>query len=134
MRRISGTLVVTMVLQAVTLAAILAYTGFFAAPDRMHEQLMARVEVGEQIEIRYLPMWMYDDRYARWHRALEGDLIELSVLPLSACEVAVSLPEVGQPWRTELETWITERRDHIVDVSGLRMGPCAEGAPTWLSK
>ena len=34
-------LVVTMVLQAVTLAAILAYTGFFAAPDRMHEQMMA---------------------------------------------------------------------------------------------
>ncbi|MDA1071088.1 MAG: hypothetical protein O2825_06745, partial [Proteobacteria bacterium] len=34
-------LFVTMVLQAVTLAAILAYTGFFAAPDRMHEQMMA---------------------------------------------------------------------------------------------
>ena len=98
----------------------------------VHEELMARLEIGESIDITYLPMWMHDDRYARWHGALQGELIEFSLHPLSACDPAVSFEHIVSPYDVQLESWVTHHRQHIVDATGLRLTPCEHGAPSWL--
>lgn len=98
----------------------------------VHEELLARLEIGESIDITYLPMWMHDDRYARWHGALQGELIEFTLFPLSGCDSAVSFDSIVSPYDEQLESWVTNRRQHIVEATGLRLTPCDEAAPSWL--
>jgi len=102
---------------------------------KTREGLVARVtlERSGELSLSFLPTWSGDDRFVRWHSTLPGDEVQFELSPLSACGPALTLPTAwADPWRSELATWIDQRRDHLVTVSGLMAEDCVPGEPTWL--
>ncbi|MBO6940830.1 MAG: CapA family protein [Deltaproteobacteria bacterium] len=102
---------------------------------KTREGLVARValEPDGELSLSFLPTWSGDDRFIRWHSTLPGEEVQFELTPLSACGPALTLPEEwAEPWRSELAGWIDERRDHLVEVSGLAPVDCVPGEPTWL--
>lgn len=102
---------------------------------RTREGLVARVRVdgSGELELRFLPTWSGDDRFIRWHSSLPGEEVQFALTPLAACGRALTLPEHwAEPWRSELGSWIDERRDHLIAVSQLEAEDCTPGDPSWL--
>ena len=104
-----------------------AGSGKWEIPET-REALMMRVEVSaSEVEVTFLPLWMGNDRYLVHNRVIESP-VRFELLPLFACGPAASLPEGWpDPWRGELVRWIGERRDHLLEASGLADAACVEG-------
>ena len=100
----------------------------------VREALLARLRFeGDTVELRFLPAWMSDDRYARWHADLPGgDLIELQLLPLGPGRDAALLPPWPEPYRGRVARWVASRRDALLEAAHLSWGPPDASGRRWL--
>jgi len=89
------------------------------------EGLVAKVELRDgEVQTSFLPIFVGSTRYLVYNQALEGPP-RYTLLPLAGCGPATDLPgDWAEPFRSELIEWHTERRDHLLTVSGLADAPC----------
>lgn len=100
----------------------------------LREGLLLRVELvqGQAVSLRFLPLWMNDDRYVRFWGGFER-APRFRLLPVAACGAPISPPDDWPPeLRDEMMTWISARRDHLVGHAGLVTAGCRPGQPELL--
>jgi hypothetical protein len=93
------------------------------------EGLVARVRlVDGRVETTFLPIFVTTTRYLVYNRVLP-EAPRYSLMPLAACGPATDLPhDWPEPFRRDLVEWHGQRRDHLLDSTGLVVGDCEEGA------
>ena len=100
----------------------------------LREGLVLRMELreGQDVDLRFLPTWMNDDRFVRYWGGIERPS-RYRLLPVAACGDPVAIPD---DWHGELRdqtvAWIAGRRDHLISHVGLDARDCVPGQPALL--
>jgi poly-gamma-glutamate capsule biosynthesis protein CapA/YwtB (metallophosphatase superfamily) len=100
----------------------------------LREGLLLRVELteGQAVQLRFLPLWMNDDRYVRFWGGFER-APRFRLLPVAACGAPIETPSDWPPeLSAEMMAWIAQRRDHLVGHAGLSAAGCQPGVPALL--
>ncbi|MEZ4327700.1 MAG: CapA family protein [Polyangiales bacterium] len=95
----------------------------------LREGLVVRVELreGQPMALRFLPLWMNDDRYVRFWGGFER-APRFRLTPLAACGPPLEPPaDWPGELREEMMRWIARRRDHLVSHAGLSTDGCRPG-------
>ncbi len=94
------------------------------------EALVARVELSDgEVRTSFLPVFVTSTNYLVYNRVLDGP-VRYALTPLSACGSAIALPtEWPEPFRSDIRAWHDERRDHLLEVTGLASTECEPGPP-----
>ena len=90
------------------------------------EGLLARITVdADGLDVAFLPVFETDDRFIRWHGSMPPGEPTFWLRPLTACEPAVDLPASWtEPYRSEYADWLSLRRVHLVEATGLTSEAC----------
>lgn len=93
------------------------------------EGLLARITASaDGLDVAFLPVFETDDRFIRWHGSMPPGESTFWLRPLTACDPAVDLPmSWAEPYRTEYADWLSARRAHVVNATGLRSEACPSG-------
>ncbi|MFK7999173.1 MAG: CapA family protein [Polyangiales bacterium] len=93
------------------------------------EGLLARItSSADGLDVAFLPVFETDDRFIRWHGSMPPGESTFWLRPLTACDPAVDLPASWpEPYRTEYADWLSARREHMVEATGLRSESCPSG-------